>query len=255
MIIFLKRVPLRQLSRWRSQTLFAYESPPTRLLASAAHLKTKRSDRSRVKWVKLAVLHNKSKLTVQVSMVTVLSGAMRDPKVNQPSLRRLRPHAGFCLQPPEMGRWPLATLPTPLRLPSFYASARVAGAPPLHPRRVCTSISIIGLSCIHLSVDAPWYEVAGRRGSGAFPLRVASLPVSPLPFFLSFFLLLLLYFSTILFKMHGYCIVTYFICKQNIEYLESSVNLHVKFAVYLETGNRFVTAMYIAIRLLDSRHQ
>lgn len=78
--------------------------PLTGLLASAAHLKTKRSDRSRVKWVKLAVLHNKSKLTVQVSMVTVLSGAMRDPKVNQLSLRRLRPHAGFYLQPPEMGR-------------------------------------------------------------------------------------------------------------------------------------------------------
>lgn len=188
------------LSRRRSQTLSAYDhplpSPPrlTGLLASAAHLKTKRSDRSRVKWVKLAVLHNKSKLTVQVSMVTVLNGAMRDPKVNHPSLRRLRPHAGFYFQPPEMGCWPLATLPPLLRLASFYASARIAEAPPLHPRRVCTSISIIGLSCIHLSADAPWYEVAGRRGSGAFPLRVASLPVSPLPFILPFFFL-----STILF--------------------------------------------------------
>lgn len=46
------------------------------------------------------------------------------------------------------------------------------------------SISIIGLSCIHLSVDALWYEVAGCRGIEAFPLRVSYLPISLLLFLL-----------------------------------------------------------------------
>lgn len=51
------------------------------------------------------------------------------------------------------------------------------------------------------------------------------------------------------FEIHGYSIVAYLICKQNIEHLERSLNLHVKFAAYLEAGNRFMTTMYMAIRL------
>lgn len=62
------------------------------------------------------------------------------------------------------------------------------------------SASIIGLSCIHLSVDALWYEVAGRRGTEAFPLQVPSLPISPLlliSLLLSFFIWLCSPFSPI----------------------------------------------------------
>lgn len=58
-------------------------------------------------------------------------------------------------------------------------------APPLLSGRLFLSISIIGLSCIHLSVDAPWYEVAGHRGTEAFPLQVPSLPIFPPLFFFS----------------------------------------------------------------------
>lgn len=80
---------------------------------------------------------------------------------------------------PEMGScrrdgWLLANPPATL----VHQLARTSSSP--SSGRSFLSISIIGLSCIHLSADALWYEVAGRRSTEAFLLQVPSLPISPL---------------------------------------------------------------------------
>lgn len=75
-------------------------------------------------------------------------------------------------------------------------------------RHLFLNISIIGSSCIHLSVDALWYEVAGCRGTETFLLQVPSLLNS------SFFLLLV---SIILFHLAPFVFFVHLASKEQAD--------------------------------------
>lgn len=121
--------------------------------ASATHLETKHVPykRHRAKRVKLVILDNKSRLKVRVAMVTVLKPVSAE--ISQISYRFLL--GAPC--PPQPLRWVAVAETVDPSLPSaiLLRISSHSGAPPLHPGRSCPNISIIGLSCIHLSADAP----------------------------------------------------------------------------------------------------
>lgn len=132
-------------------------------------------------------------------MVTALKHALWNQKVNQSrwdssdSVQVF--YLALCVCSSRL-RWIAVFETADPWLPPFPPSSRISShATSSSPSsgRLCPSISIIGLSCIHLSADASWYEVAGRRGTEAFPLQVPSLPISPL------LLLFLLFYHAILF--------------------------------------------------------